>query len=377
MLRHISLAVAISVALLIANSSAQSTQPTDTADRIDQLVQELGNEEFSKREQAHAQLRAMGARAQHALTRGAESENPEIRDRCRSLLDQLAGLELADSNTAPQRRATVRGLNVGPVGIAGNLRVQMVGPGGGRQAVREENGRAVTLVEDAEGITLTIREERDGKQVEETFKAKTPEELKHKNAEAYQEYEQFGPAPIPRGLVGKGIAVDGDMRAIILDNHLLDLQRAQRQAEAMADNILKQLDGDMRALQERVIGPGLIEQDIVRRLMDEMERMGALRPMRERMIEPLPGNRPDRGLGVLVNEPDEVLQAHLGKGLVVERVMPGSAAEKAGIQRFDFIKRVNDREIANVTELREAIELEGKITLELIRKGEKLTVTVE
>ncbi len=373
----LSIFFAVAMVSYCSLAAAQSTQPAEAADRVDQLVQQLGSEEFAKREAAHNELRSLGARAKEALARGVESENPEIRDRSRSLLEQLEGHGLADSNDPPVRRMQIRGMNVGPVGVAGNLRVQMIGPGGGRQAMRDENGRVVSLVEDAQGITITIREERDGKQVEETFSAKTPEELKQKNAEVYEEYEKFGPAPVPQGMAGKGIAIDGDLRAIILDNHLRDLEQAQRQAEAMADHVLKQLDRDIRALQDRVLGQDLLQRDDLKRLLDERVRIADMLNARLGNRQAALPERPDRGLGVLVNEPDELMQSHLGKGLVVERVLPGTVAEEAGIQRFDFIKRVNDREISNVTELREAIEMEGKKTIELLRKGEMKLITIE
>lgn len=65
-------------------------------------------------------------------------------------------------------------------------------------------------------------------------------------------------------------------------------------------------------------------------------------------------------------------------GALVSQVVPGSAAEQAGIEAGDIITQVNDEKIKSATELRNAIGLEragSKVRLQLVRDGRTRNVT--
>jgi membrane-associated protease RseP (regulator of RpoE activity) len=66
-------------------------------------------------------------------------------------------------------------------------------------------------------------------------------------------------------------------------------------------------------------------------------------------------------------------------GLEIERVIPGSPAEKAGLLPGDRLKAVEGKEISALREIHEALAEKGwgkEITLTIIRQGEQKEVTV-
>jgi hypothetical protein len=58
----------------------------DDSTRIDQLIKQLGSEQFAEREAASRELAAYGESALSALRRASRSEDPEVRRRARELL---------------------------------------------------------------------------------------------------------------------------------------------------------------------------------------------------------------------------------------------------------------------------------------------------
>ncbi|MDX1491802.1 MAG: Do family serine endopeptidase [Pseudohongiellaceae bacterium] len=86
-------------------------------------------------------------------------------------------------------------------------------------------------------------------------------------------------------------------------------------------------------------------------------------------------------LGVLIQDltaaMEQVLKTGAGDGALVTSVMPGSAADKAGIQASDVIVAIDGEALRNGRELRNAIGLLGvnkDIELTLYRDGRKLDV---
>jgi len=89
-------------------------------------------------------------------------------------------------------------------------------------------------------------------------------------------------------------------------------------------------------------------------------------------------------LGVSIQSIDSDLAENLGldeaRGALVSQVMPGSAAEKAGIVAGDVILSVNGESVTSAAELRVKIGMQRageKVKVELIRDGKRKTVTAE
>lgn len=70
-----------------------------------------------------------------------------------------------------------------------------------------------------------------------------------------------------------------------------------------------------------------------------------------------------------------------GKGVLVSEVKTGSAAEKAGLKAGDVIVEVDGKQVASVSELRDALpqnlEREKKVSLGVVRDRKEQTVAVE
>lgn len=112
----------------------------------------------------------------------------------------------------------------------------------------------------------------------------------------------------------------------------------------------------------------------------------------ERAVDALSGNyvqltlqSPTQSqLGVFVRKTDEALQAHLqlddGVGLIIENVIPKSAAEKSKLQRLDILLMLDDQLLINKDQLTTLVRNKkpgDKVELTLIRNGEKKEVDVK
>jgi hypothetical protein len=90
-------------------------------------------------------------------------------------------------------------------------------------------------------------------------------------------------------------------------------------------------------------------------------------------------NRPD-GLGVVPTEVTEILRVHLGieegVGFVVQEIRPGSPAERAGLQKWDLVLRAGGRNVSSPAEVWKAAEADGSTEIEIVRRGEKVTLKV-
>lgn len=59
-------------------------------------------------------------------------------------------------------------------------------------------------------------------------------------------------------------------------------------------------------------------------------------------------------------------------------VIPGSAAEDAGLREYDFIYRVNDEDIKTSDDLIRLVQhvgVGGELRIQMIRRGEQMTIT--
>jgi len=87
-------------------------------------------------------------------------------------------------------------------------------------------------------------------------------------------------------------------------------------------------------------------------------------------------------IGVVCRPPSMALREQLNlpkdSGLVVETIVPKSAADKAGLKRHDILTKAGDKVLKDTGDLRAAIAGTGgeKIALELLRGGAKKTVSI-
>jgi hypothetical protein len=179
-------------------STAPATRPSaEVQQRIDQLITQLGDPKYAVRDAATEELKKLGAVALSQLRDAVKNPDPEIAARAEYVLRDIEEqtnpkAASADDPTAgpiPWRQgAQIQGggivVRLGGIHVAGQ---------GARQVVINENGKQIRIVEDPQGITVTITEEKDGKPVTQEYKAKNADELKKNHPEIHKIYEKHAP----------------------------------------------------------------------------------------------------------------------------------------------------------------------------------------
>lgn len=82
-----------------------------------------------------------------------------------------------------------------------------------------------------------------------------------------------------------------------------------------------------------------------------------------------------------INQDNEInVKINQDKGVVIVRVMPNTPAATAGLKRGDVIKRVNSKDILDVTDVQSQVESSGLSTalkVEVVRSGKSQTIKVK
>ncbi len=81
---------------LLRGTFAWADMPSgpDATRKAQELVRQLGSDEYTEREKASEQLRELGLVAKGALEKGAKDEDAEVRRRCRDLLPAVLEMDL-------------------------------------------------------------------------------------------------------------------------------------------------------------------------------------------------------------------------------------------------------------------------------------------
>jgi S1-C subfamily serine protease len=140
-------------------------------------------------------------------------------------------------------------------------------------------------------------------------------------------------------------------------------------------------DGDVRMW---IDGRELTDDEIKARMQDMKTKMKSLDgdmdgPGPHVYVAP---RAPSRGrLGVRIDELNDDMAQALGvtdKGALVREVIEDTPAQKAGIRAGDVITRVGGDKVEDTDDLTRALrDRQGKVSIELVRKGAKRTVDVD
>ncbi len=88
----------------------------------------------------------------------------------------------------------------------------------------------------------------------------------------------------------------------------------------------------------------------------------------------------DKEMRDRINSDEEIgVKIDAEQGVVIVRVIPDTPAESSGLQRGDLIKRVNDTEISDVTDVQSQVEsggLDKALSVEVIRAGKSKIIKV-
>ena len=365
-----------SLALLPAARGQEATGPTthQAIDPIQQWIARLGDPDFHVRREASLRLRELGAAALPALKEAAESGSLEVRDRAKQLVALLERPRL------PGPRG----------GIVGGSSFSVAFANGQRRIDVQDRGREIHIDEGADGIEMTVAGELDGRPAHQTYKAASVDELRSRDPDAFALYERwttqagtdwaldgianagrFGgnvmvfrqqlPVPIVAGgddLVGLRIRVTRDMdKAQLTPDQRQQVHRALDRVE------------QTRRL-NAAAGLANPDQEIDRyeRACDELRKVLAdlKLPDPGDVLPPPSSSR----LGIsVVAEPGNA-------GIVVSHVLPKSRADRMGLQSDDVVRKVNDKDIRTVGDLRRLVTDNPKgLVLDITRDGQEMKLT--
>ncbi len=167
-----------------------ATQPV--SDEVRQLIGQLGNDDFHVREEAENKLAKMGRSAAPGLKEALKSEDPEIKSKAEAVLARIDAQEqpVAGGDQVFIRRGRLGGIRPMPMPLVRNQISVTVG-NGVKTVDSDENGRKVHITENADGIAMTVTEQKDGKEVVSSYKAKNADELKTNSPDVFPLYQRL------------------------------------------------------------------------------------------------------------------------------------------------------------------------------------------
>jgi hypothetical protein len=173
-----------------APAAAPATQPANP--QVQKMIDSLADDDPAIREAASNGLEKLGREALPQLKENADSENPEIRSRVRTLIRHA---ERRLPPAAPRRDG----------GFSSHSTRMSIS--NGRKTIDvDDNGYKIRIEQSDEGIKMNVTGEENGKEVTETYSAKDADQLKRDNPEAFALYDKYnGNGFQVRGFGGNGI----------------------------------------------------------------------------------------------------------------------------------------------------------------------------
>ena len=322
MMKHI--ALLLLPLALVAVAVAQQAETKTAAD----LVKQLGHDNYDVREAATKKLVAMGDKAVPELNKALKADDLEVRLRAGRALRAIR----AKGMPAPKE--------------------QPAGPPKPTKKADPNNRVVSTQLSLANGkVTFKVTRLENGKRVTKTYEGKSIEELKKKHPEL------------------KGVL--GNFRVMTKMDPLggFDMDRFWKEwGKEFNDDFWRNWQRDMDRERERL-----------RKLTDQMRRQRGWQewPRRFDLGE-------GRGkLGATVARPSRVLDAQLelrGRGLVVDRVLPGSVANQLGLQPYDVLLEINGTPLMRSADVAKAFakhKAGDVVTAKILRRAKELKLTTK
>jgi hypothetical protein len=307
--------------LVLQGSAPEGKQDQD---RIQDLIRKLGSDDFATREQASEELKKAGKPAREALQKAAdESDDPEIRQRAKTILEDTARAE-----KAPPRRMV-------PAPLPGRPGFQ--GFGGSSVTVRSINGDSTYVITPGDGSPVL------------TF---------HKSAAGTVKLDYADDK-------GEAKSAESATLAAFVKDH-----------KELAEKFGISEEGiNYAGSRVSFKGNGLPPFALPRFPL----------PPRGGRVPPPPAPAPaeeEEGTpvaGALLGGVDDSLRAQLdipdGQGAVVTRVTPGSVADSLGLRKNDVLLEVDGKKIASPEAAKGLITKESSAVV--LRKGKKSTLSAK
>lgn len=334
---------------------------TEAGKPADDLVADLGNENFRVRIQAEQKLRAMGKEALPALRKAADgSGDPEVQWRARRLIRQIER------------------------GEEGGL---------GRRPAREERDLEPMDQRRMPFEDMQRRFDDLFQQLERDFGMDIPRRRFFRDDffQDLQSQMQDMEERMRRWQGGMGQAPGQSMSVQIGPDGVRVEQRVKNERGEEERKVYEA--PDLKTFREKY--PGVLEESGLggTRLfwgatpdlrLQPFAPQEPLRPLRLRQQEPAAEAPPEgRRLGVVVRpeiapELREYLGLREGEGLMVEEVQPDTLAQTLGIEPRDIVLRIGDRAIAGTEDVQRALgEIAGggKVEVTVLRSGQRKVLT--
>ena len=337
---------------------AQGQRAEAVSDEIRGLIDQLGADDYGRREAAAKRLKALGKAALPALREAAEHDDPEVASRAQALVKRIDVRPLP----APDRR------NAGPMLRGMNMRIT-VGENNTRVTDVNDDGRQVQIREGPDGITMIVQGLVDGEPGSEQYTANDAAQLKDDAPEAYAIYQRWAGESRPDVIFGRG-------GARIVAGQIL-LQRAPDELDLLRGRIDKQMrDNKLTEAQRDEVNQAIeklagARVEMVGRMEKYSDQCDELRKTLDQYKldagELLPPPAKTR-LGVsLLSEDGRML---------VQQVGDDSRGHRIGLKPGDVIRKVDGNEVANVGELRKAVAAKEKgLAIEILRDGDEVKLT--
>lgn len=180
--------------LLLLVVALPATRAAEADPRIQQLITQLGDEDFKKREAATAELKSLGKTAQPQLQAAENHSDPEVRVRVAQLLQALEPPP-PDAGTGTGRMGGRAVIRFGGGGAGGQI-IQMRAMAVNAQAANVESTPQSAFEADGKKYKVTrseksgvkslkvdVAETKDGKDVTRTVEATDDDDLAKKDAD--------------------------------------------------------------------------------------------------------------------------------------------------------------------------------------------------
>lgn len=370
---------------IVAPSAALAMPTTQPAPDISSLIHQLGDDNFQVRQSAFLRLRQLGDKALPALRDARFSNETEIRERVGELLGDLQVEPIPRDLPEPPRP--------GNGGFYSNW-VRSEIRGGTRIIDANDNGRAVHIEQGAAGLHMMVRGQINGQPAVREFRVSNLNELQQGNPDAYQLYRDTLRAAMNQMFNGaqnmQGLPLLPPQPFIVPPGALInpmilppepnpDLDRLQHQLVDQMNNahvsgLQRNQVLDLLRQLRAVPTPTGANQD--RQMAEYNRRSDLLRKQLQALKLPDPGD----ALPPPANERLGVSVTELADGLLVRHILPGSRAQRLGLQESDIIEKVNGQPLHTVHEMRSEL---SKQSQDVIIEGQrdskpfKLTIKAE
>lgn len=343
-MKIVAMVLAATLALSFAGFS-QDKQGTDEK-QVQKLVDDLGSANYETREKASQELKKIGTGAISALEKAAKSNDPEVAQRAAEILKEI---RKDDYKKKKEQERKERGKALGQ----SNIFIQTP-----QFSARINNGK----------VTVEMGGEK--------YEADTVEEFKQKYPEIYDKTLKnynfsFGVPEMDSPFK------DFDEEFGQLPERLRKMQdQLQERFKKFFDQPLEPFDLDnlQESFKDKL--DELLNQFKIPGTDDEQD--GETRPMPKKATGPQ--------LGILFgNLTDEIRKenklAESDSGVVVSSLKEESPLYRLGLRKGDVLLQVNGKPCEKKWDIRkivrEILEKEQTITIDIVRKGEKTTLTAK